>query len=157
MKTLTPKTLDWIDQAPVSITRTRRIAAPQDEVWAAIADHAGWTSWFPRLVAVTPGPTADAVGGTRTVDLGAAAVDEEFLAWETERHFAFTVTASTKPGLRSMVEDIRLTRDGDTATTVTYTMGIDPVGGKLLRPVAAPLLRKVIADGLAGLARHVQG
>lgn len=67
------------------------------------------------------------------------------------------MTASTKPGLRSMVEDIRLTRDGDTATTVTYTMGIDPVGGKLLRPVAAPLLRKVIADGLAGLARHVQG
>jgi hypothetical protein len=108
-------------------------------------------------VAVTPGAIADAVGGTRTVDLGAAAVEEEFLAWEPERRFAFTVTGSTRPGLRSMVEDIRLTPDGGRACTVTYTMGVDPVGGKLLRPVAAPLLRKVIADGLAGLAVHVRG
>lgn len=157
MTPITSRPLDWIDSAPVRASRSRRIAQPPTVVWAAIADHAGWTDWFPRLVSVTPGATADAVGGTRTVDLGAAAVEEEFLAWEPERHFAFTVTASTKPGLRSMVEDIRLTPDGDTATTVTYTMGIDPVGGKLLRPVAAPFFRKVIGDGLAGLARHVQG
>jgi uncharacterized protein YndB with AHSA1/START domain len=157
MTPLTPRPLDWIDSAPVRASRSRRIAQPPATVWAAIADHAGWTEWFPRLVSVTPGEVADAVGGTRTVDLGAAAVEEEFLAWEPERHFAFTVTASTRPGLRSMVEDIRLTRDGDTACTVTYTMGVDPVGGKVLRPIAAPVLRKVIADGLAGLARHVRG
>jgi uncharacterized protein YndB with AHSA1/START domain len=157
MTPLTPRPLDWIDSAPVRASRSRRIAQPPATVWAAIADHAGWTEWFPRLVSVTPGEVANAVGGTRTVDLGAAAVEEEFLAWEPERHFAFTVTASTRPGLRSMVEDIRLTRDGDTACTVTYTMGVDPVGGRVLRPIAAPVLRKVIADGLAGLARHVRG
>lgn len=157
MTPITPRPLEWIDNAPVRGSRSRRIAQPTPVVWAAIADHAGWTDWFPRLVAVTPGAVADAVGGTRTVDLGAAAVEEEFLAWEPERRFAFTVTGSTRPGLRSMVEDIRLTPDGDRACTVTYTMGVDPVGGKLLRPVAAPLLRKVIADGLAGLAGHVRG
>lgn len=154
---MTPRTLDWLDSAPVRVSRSRRIAQPSAVVWAAIADHASWTQWFPRLVSVTPGPVADAVGGTRTVDLGAAAVEEEFLAWEPEQHFAFTVTSSTKPGLRSMVEDIRLTRDGDTACTVTYTMGIEPVGGTLLRPVVAPFFRKAITDGLAGLAVHVRG
>ena len=157
MTPMTPRPLEWIDTAPVRASRSRRIAQPPSVVWAAIADHAGWTAWFPRLVAVTPGAVADAVGGTRTVDLGAASVEEEFLAWEPERHFAFTVTSSTKPGLRSMVEDIRLTQDGDTACTVTYTMGLEPVGGKLLRPVLQPLFRKVIADGLAGLAQHVRG
>lgn len=157
MTPMTPRPLEWIDTAPVRASRSRRMAQPPSVVWAAIADHAGWTEWFPRLAAVTPGAVADAVGGTRTVDLGAAAVEEEFLAWEPERHFAFTVTSSTKPGLRSMVEDIRLTPDGDTACTVTYTMGLDPVGGKVLRPVLQPVLRKVIADGLAGLAQHVRG
>lgn len=157
MTPMTPRTLEWLDTAPVRVSRSRRIAQPPAVVWEAVADHAGWTEWFPRLVAVTPGEVADAVGGTRTVDLGVAAVDEEFLAWEPERHFAFTVVGSTKPGLRSMVEDIRLTRDGERACTVTYTMGIEPVGGKLLRPVVAPLFRKAITDGLAGLARHVRG
>lgn len=157
MTPMTPRPLEWIDSAPVRASRSRRIAQPPAVVWTAIADHAGWTAWFPRLVSVTPGEVADAVGGTRRVDLGAAAVEEEFLAWEPERHFAFTVTSSTKPGLRSMVEDIRLTPDGDRACTVTYTMAIDPVGGKLLRPALAPVFRKVITDGLAGLAGHVRG
>ena len=157
MTPITPRPLEWLDSAPVRATRSRRIAQPPAVVWAAIADHAAWTEWFPRLVSVAPGEIADAVGGTRTVDLGAVAVEEEFLAWEPERHFAFTVVASTKPGLRSMVEDIRLTPDGETACTVTYTMGIEPVGGTLLRPLLQPVFRKTIADGLAGLAAHVRG
>lgn len=157
MTPMTPRSLEWIDTAPVRVSRSRRIAQPPAVVWSAITDHAGWTEWFPRIVAVTPGEVADAVGGTRTVDLGVAAVEEEFLAWEPEHNFAFTVTSSTKPGLRSMVEDIRLTPDGGQACTVTYTMGIEPVGGKLLRPVVTPLFRKAITGGLAGLARHVRG
>lgn len=157
MTTITPRPLEWLDDAPVRASRSRRIAQPTSVVWSAVADHAGWTEWFPRLVAVTPGEVADAVGGTRTVDLGVAAAEEEFIAWEPERRFAFTVVSSNRPGLRSMVEDIRLTPDGDTACTVTYTMGLEPLGAKLLRPVLQPVLRKAIADGLAGLAQHVRG
>lgn len=157
MTPMTPRPLEWIDTAPVRASRSRRIAQPPTVVWSAVVDHASWSEWFPRLVAVTPGEVADAVGGTRTVDVGVAAVEEEFLAWEPERRFAFTVTSSTRPGLRSMVEDIRITPDGDQACTVTYTMGIEPFGGKLLRPVVEPILRKAISDGLAGLARHVRG
>lgn len=157
MTPITPRPLEWIGSAPIRASRSRRIAQPPAVVWAAIADHASWAEWFPRLVAVTPGEVADAVGGTRTVDLGVLAADEEFLAWEPERHFAFTVTGTTKPGLRSMVEDIRLTPDGETACTVTYTMGIEPLGAKLLRPILQPVFRKTIADGLAGLASHVRG
>ena len=55
MTPITPRPLDWIDSAPVRASRSRRIAQPPAVVWAAIADHAGWSEWFPRLVAVTPG------------------------------------------------------------------------------------------------------
>jgi uncharacterized protein YndB with AHSA1/START domain len=157
MTPMTPRPLEWIDTAPVRASRSRRIGQPPATVWAAIADHEAWPQWFPRLVGVEPGPVSEGVGGTRRVDVGLAAVDEEFLAWEPESRFAFTVTGSTRPGLRSMNEDIRLTRDGTSACTVTYTMGLEPAGGRLLRPVLQPVLRKTISDALAGLAAHVRG
>jgi len=157
MHEMTSRPLEWIDTAPVRASRSRRIAQPPATVWAAIADHAGWPAWFTRIRQVTPGPVADAVGGTRRVDAGAAVVDEEFLAWEPERRFAFTVTASSRPGLTSMNEDIRLTPDGPSACTVTYTMGAEPPAARLLRPVLEPVLRKVLTDALAGLALHVRG
>jgi len=154
---LTPRPLEWIDHAPVRASRSRRIGQPPAVVWPAIADHRGWADWFPRMVSAEPGPTGEGVGGTRRVDVGAAQVEEEFLAWEPERRFAFTVTSSTRPGLVSMNEDIRLTPDGDAACTVTYTMALEPKGARLLRPVLEPVLRKTIADALAGLAVHVRG
>jgi len=158
MPDLTPRPLEWIDEAPVRASRSRRIAQPPSVVWAAVADHAAWPTWFPRLRSVVPGPVAEGVGGTRRVDIGLAAVDEKFLAWEPERRFAFTVTTSTRPGLRSMNEDVRLTPDGTTACTVTYTMGLEPAAGaRLLKPVLEPALRKTLTDALAGLARHVRG
>lgn len=157
MADLTPRPLEWIDEAHVRASRSRRIAQPPATVWAAVADHTAWPTWMKSIRSVTPGPVAEGVGGTRRVDIGVAAIDEEFLAWEPGRRFAFTATASTRPGLRSMVEDLRLTPDGDAACTVTYTMAVEPAGGRLLRPVLEPVLRKTITDALGGLALHVRG
>lgn len=154
---MTPRPLEWIDQAPVRATRTRRIEAPPAAVWAAIADHEGWSEWFGAITRVVPGTTSEGVGGTRRVEVGRIAVDEEFVAWEPERRFAFTVTSSTGPGLRSMNEDVRLTPAGDDATTVSYTMALDPVGAKLVRPVLEPGLRRALDKALDGLAAHVGG
>lgn len=157
MTPMTPRPLEWLDVAPVRASRSRRIARPPAAVWEAIADHAGWTAWFPRMVAVEPGPVAEGVGGTRRVDIGLLQADEEFLAWEPERRFAFTLTGASRPLLVSMVEDIRITPEGSSACTVTYTMAVEPKGARVLRPVVEPLLRKTIGDGLAGLSHHVRG
>jgi uncharacterized protein YndB with AHSA1/START domain len=154
---LTPRPLEWIDHAPVRAARSRRIGQPPSVVWSAITDHAGWAQWFPRMVSCQPGPVAEGVGGTRTVDVGLVEVEEEFLAWEPDRRFAFTVTSSTRPGLLSMNEDLRLTPDGEGACTVTYAMGLEPKGARFLRPVLEPVLRRTISDALAGLATHVRG
>lgn len=158
MKPMTPRPLEWIDVAPVRASRSRKIGAPADAVWAAVADHEGWATWFPNITKVERGDPATGVGGTRVVHVGSAVhVAEEFLAWEPGTRFSFTVVGSSRPGLRSMNEDVRITPDGPDACTVTYTMGLDLPGARVLRPVLAPVLRKVIGDGLAGLAVHVGG
>lgn len=158
MKPMTPRPLEWLDIAPLRASRSRRIAASADVVWAAVADHEGWARWFPNITRVEPGDQAEGVGGTRTVHVGSAlAAREEFIAWEPGSRFAFTLVGANRPGLRSMNEDVRITPDGATACTVTYTMGLDLPGARYLRPVLAPVLRKVIGDGLAGLAAHVNG
>ncbi len=157
MTAMTTRPLEWIDQAPVRASRTRRIAASPAVVWAAIADHHSWSQWFGPITEVVPGETSEGVGGTRRVIVGKVEVDEEFLAWDPEERFAFTVTASTGPGLRSMNEDVRLTPAGDDATTVTYTMALDPIGAKVVRPLLTPVLRRALDKALAGLAAHVEG
>lgn len=156
MHPLTPRTLEWTDDAPVRAVGTRHLAADADAVWSVIADHERWSEWFTPIDEVIPGDPADGVGGTRRVRVGSIEVDEEFLAWEPGRHFAFTVTHSSRPGIRSMNEDIRLTPDGPDATTVTYAMALDPIGGRVVRPILAPLLRRNLRAALAGLEDQVR-
>ena len=157
MKPITARPLEWIDQAPVKVTRTRRIAVPRDRVWEAVADHARWPEWFDALTLVEPLEPPEGVGGRRRVHIRSIAVEEEFLAWEPGARFAFTVTHSTKPGIRSMVEDVRLVPDGDSATTVSYTQAIEPVGGRLTGPLVRRVAARNLDSGLAGLAAHVGG
>jgi uncharacterized protein YndB with AHSA1/START domain len=154
MKPITPQTLDWIDRAPVRITRTRRIDAPEDVVWAAIADHAGWAQWFGPITEVEPLEPPSGVGGHRRVHIRSVKVEEEFLAWDEGSRFAFCVTHSSMPGIVSMVEDIQLTGEGD-ATTVSYTQAIQPKAPRVLGPVLRRAIPKQLDAGLDGLAKHV--
>ncbi len=157
MKPITAQTIDWIPRAPVSVTRTRSIAADRDRVWATIADHEGWVDWFGPITQVERLDAADAVGGHRRVHIRRIAVEEEFLAWDPGERFAFTITHSNAPGITAMVEDVRLTADGEHATNVSYTQAVQPVGGKLTAPLLRLLVPKAIDQGLAGLAKHLGG
>lgn len=152
MKPTTPRTLDWIDNAPLAVTRTRRIAAPPEAVWEVIADHAGWADWFSGVRSVDVGTPAAGIGGTRTVHLGGVSVAEEFLAWDPGAHFAFTATGSTRPVLRSLVENLVLSRNGSDATEISYTMAIDPVGGRLAAAALRPTVGLILTRALTGLA-----
>ncbi len=156
MRKITARTLDWIDRAPVSVTRTRRIAAPREKVWAAVADHAGWADWFGPITKVEPLEPPTGVGGHRRVHIKMVKVEEEFLAWDEGSRFAFCVTHASLPGITSMVEDVQLADDGD-ATIVSYTQAIEPKAPRLVAPVLRRAIPKQLDDGLEGLARHVGG
>jgi carbon monoxide dehydrogenase subunit G len=156
MKALTPRTLEWLDHAPVRVTRTARIPKAPERVWDVIADHERWPEWFPSVARVEALDPAEGVGGRRRVHIGSLTVEEEFLVWEPGARFAFVVTHSTKPGIRSMVEDVRLVPDGPDATTVTYTQAIEPVGVRLSAPVVRRVAARALEGALAGLATHVE-
>jgi uncharacterized protein YndB with AHSA1/START domain len=157
MKAIATKPLDWISRAPVSVTSSRRISASPERVWDAIADHERWPEWFSPVTKVEVLGRGEGIGGRRRVHIGRVSVEEEFLAWEPGRRFAFTVTHARWPGLKAMVEDVRLEPDGTDATTVTYTQALEPAGAAVLGPVLRRALPRALGRGLAGLDRHVTG
>ncbi len=140
----------------MSVTRTRRIAAPPAQVWETIADHESWSEWFPPVSRVERIDSADAVGGHRRVHIGRVVVEEEFLAWEPDARFAFTLTGCTLPGVVSMVEDVSLAPVGDAATEVRYTQAVQTVGARWSAPLLRRALPGAIDRGLAGLARRIE-
>lgn len=155
MTPITPRPLEWVDHAPVLATATRAIPASPDAVWAVLADHERWPEWFSGLKAVeTTANGGQGVGGGRRVHLGPIAVDEEFLAWEPGRRFAFTVTHSSGKGVKSLVEDIRITPSGDDGCSITYTMALDVAAARVVGPVLRRALTKNLTKALGALAER---
>ena len=120
---------EWIDSAPTIATSTVRIDAPPSAVWAHIADHASWPTWFRALDDVTPIGSGAGVGGGRSVTVGKMTLDEEFTAWDVDEHFAFAVTRSPLPIFAGLAESVRLEPTGDRSCTVTYRQGVQGRAG----------------------------
>lgn len=156
MKPITARTLDWVSDAPIRVTKTKVVNAPVEAVWTVISDHQSWSEWFGGVSKVEPLDSADRVGGHRRVYLPGMAVEEEFLAWEPETRFAFTLTHASRGLLKSGVEDVQLRANGD-ATTVTYTQAFEPAGPAFLSKVLAPVFGAGLKRGLDGLAKRVEG
>ncbi len=149
---LVSRPLDWLAGAPVVVRVERELDAPAGAVWSLVADHAGWPLWFRSIRAVEPGPVAEGVGGTRRVHLRGATLDEEFLAWEPGRCFAFTVTAAHPRPVRSLVERLDIAPRGERRCLVTYTQGVDAAPAvRPLLEVARPGVRRVLDRALGRL------
>jgi hypothetical protein len=128
MSNLPRREPDWISTAPIVVTRSRRIDASADVVWARIADHETWSEWFTALKSVRVTGEPAAVDGRREVSMSGVTVGEVFTAWEPDSLFAFSVVQAP-PILASMAESVALTAEGPSACTITYTQGIEPARG----------------------------
>lgn len=126
--------------------------------FAVVADHERWPDWFTSLrrVEVTGEPTG--VGGRRRVHLRGVVVDEEFIGWEHDRLFAFTLTRTSRPMVRSMVEVVRVEPRGDDGCRVIYTQAIEPI--RWMAPLFAVVrrpARSMLATALERLERTAAG
>ncbi len=128
MSTLPRREPDWIPTAPIVITRSRRIDASVDAVWAWIADHETWPEWFTALKSVRVTGEPAGVDGRREVSMGGLTLGEVFTAWEPGSLFAFSVVKGP-PIVASVAESVALTAEGAGACTITYTQGIEPARG----------------------------
>lgn len=150
---LTPRTIEWIDRAPMHARGVAVSTASPSAVFDVLADHEGWSEWFPGVKAVDVlGPRAG-VGARRRVRIPMLTVDEEFIVWDPGARWSFTGTASSRRFTRSLVEDCVLVERADGGTDITYTMYFDPVGaaGWLMR-VSTPRVSRSIEAGVQALA-----
>ena len=138
MADLVLRTIDWMPTAPVVVEASREMPVSAAAAFAVVADHERWPEWFTSLkrVEVTGAPTG--VGGRRRVHLRGVQVDEVFIGWETDRLFAFTLTQTSRPMARSLVEAVR----------------VEPLGWmKPLFAVARRPVRRMLTRALEGLER----
>lgn len=152
-----PQTMTWAETAPIRVQGSSRSTASPEAVWAVLADHARWPEWFPNVKAAQVLGPAEGIGARRRVKVPGLSVDEEFIAWEPGRLFAFTATGVKPPVFRSLVEHCRIEPTDDGGCTATWTMCIGPA------PWAAPVLKlargtleKTVTKGMQQLARRAE-
>jgi len=155
MADLVPRTIDWIDSAPISITAQADSTASPDAVFAVLADHERWTEWFPKVRRVEVLGPAAGVGARRRVTIPGSTIDEEFIVWEPGVRWSFTGIAAKPKVTRSLVEDCQLEALPSGGTRITYTMHLDPP--PLLRPLtklSARQIRRNNTQAMANLAER---
>lgn len=150
MADLVPRTLDWIDAAPVSISAQAESRASPDAVFAVLADHERWTEWFPKVRRVEVLGPAAGVGARRRVTIPGSTIDEEFIVWEPGVRWSFTGIAASPRVTRSLVEDCQLAPLPTGGTSITYAMHLDPP--PLLRPLVKLSVRRIERNNNKALA-----
>lgn len=156
MRTLPACDLDWIERAPALATCSLHLAAPPPRVFAAFADAAGWTRWFPTMTESRWLGAGGGLGQEREVALrGLGRFRERFIAWDEPHRFAFTIVATTSSMILQLGEDYRLTGEGS-GTRFDWTMGSAPAGlGKLATPLLRVALRRIMRRASANLDRQL--
>lgn len=159
MTAIEPKTLDWAPAAPVQNKGRAHSSASPDGVWAVLTDQEAWPAWFPRIVKVTVGPGPVGVGASRTVTLRGLTVDEQFIAWEPGRLFAFTGVAARPHAFAALVEQCVLEPTADGGTDITWVQSLTPgnVIFRVLFAISRGSIVKSLDQAMANLARRAEG
>lgn len=158
LKPMTRRPPEWTQTAPVKASATREIAATAAEVFAALADHETWPEWFTSITRVERfGDLTEGIGSNRSVFIGKARIDEEFIVWDEGKEWGFTVIAASIGLLRSLNELVTIQDIGPDRVRVTYLMAIDPKPwAKPLVRVARRQLKKNLAEALDNLGPHIE-
>lgn len=160
MRDLPRRELSFIDQATILVRVTREMAATADEIWAELVDAPSWPEWMSavgraRWVSAVP----HGEGSRREVTTGPITFLEEFIAWEPEQHFAFSIVGVDGVGsqvIRGGVEMVDLVPGTVGHTVVTYTLAIDAAGPKaVVQPIAGAGTNVVLTRALASLEQRI--
>lgn len=157
MFSLEPQPLSFADEAPIRVRDSAFVRATPERVFEAFADTANWTRWFPLMHrAEWIGSDTKKIGAEREVALYLlGAYRERFIAWEPGERFAFTMTASSSPMARAIVEDFRFSKSGG-STRIDWTLAADPKPlGKLARPALEAIMPRVFRKSGERLEKYL--
>ena len=154
---VTPADVGFVDVAKKRhFSYDFRVAAPPEEVFAAVSDPELFARWFPDFRGaswVTEGPPA--AGSVREVRLRGLAVRERVLVYAPGERFAFTITRISRPLLSRMVEDYRFEPAPGGQTRVVWTIAYRPrLALRPLEPVLRPIFARLFERATKGLRAH---
>jgi uncharacterized protein YndB with AHSA1/START domain len=133
--------------------RSLRVTAtsdrPIEEVWARLADAAGWKDWtnFTRSALEEEGdPAPDGIGAVRRFGIGPMTSVEEVVAFEPPTHFAYVLRKGLPvKGYRADVE-LASTPSGGTHITWSSTWDRNPPPNALWRRFLTSTVGRVAKD-----------
>ncbi len=154
MRTLEPIDLDFFSTAPFRVTETLHLRAAPAAVFAAFADAAMWTRWWPLMHDARYTKGTGGLGDERIVALRMLGrFEERFIAWTPGERFAFSMIGTTSPLVKRMGEDYQLTADGK-GTRLAWTMAAEPSRlGNASTPVTRFITKRMIRRGIPTLDR----
>lgn len=140
-----------------SITVSRNIDAPSDDVWKVLADFPNIADWNQGVKASRAvGDATSGVGARRHCDLApAGGLDETIAEWVEGERMVVTIDRATVVPIKHATVTFTLDSDGvRTPTTIEYRYA--PKGGPIGR-MMGPLLDRQLAKGFAGFLVDVEG
>ena len=147
----------------IEVVRERQIAAPRNEIWAALAEFDTISRWAPNvdhscLLADRPDPddmTGDMLGIARRIQAGRFVLVERITVWEPETLLGYEISG-LPPVLKHVVNEWRLTApDTPNSTYVALVTQVDcgpRPPQQLIARAAGRSLAKTSDKMLAGLA-----
>lgn len=162
MPTLTPADPSFVAQAPQRLVVSREVPASPTQVWEWLIDTPGWADWFPGCKKGwdTSNP-AGGIGGSRSVKIGPISADEQFIIWEPNKAWGFTILKFTIPGIKKAIELVELEDRGSDSgplTVMTYTGAFEFSGfGRVLWPMLKGSFESSWAGGFEALAERASG
>ena len=150
--------MNFLESAPVKIVNSVDISATPEQIFSVFEDENSWPQWFTGIVDVEwTSPKPFGVGTTRTVNLGAMKVYENFIHWEDNQRFAFYFTKTSLPFVKALLEDYRLEALDSTTTRFTHTVAYEPAFLlSLLGPIGKAALNRNFKKATESLVRFME-
>jgi len=126
-----------------SLRTHTRIARPADDVWSAVSDAGGISTWFPGI------EQSSASGSTRSCTLaGGTQLEEDIVNVDPAlRRFQYRITVGMP--VEHHLGTIDVFEDGEGQSLVVYSTEVTP-------DAVADLMGPSIEGGLQGLKAHLE-
>ncbi|MGI9608174.1 MAG: SRPBCC family protein [Acidimicrobiales bacterium] len=133
-----------------NVKLTRRIDAPQDAVWAVLADYpniADWNTGIKKSFAT--GVATEGVGATRHCDLAPMGeLEETIREWEPNSKIVISIDSASKVPIKHGLASFEISADGD-ATNMDLNYDYETKGGPFAGLVAK-MMQPKLEQGFGG-------
>lgn len=101
------KTIDFLETAPFQLKKSFELNMTSFDFWNLLIDTKNWKTWFPNFKSATNlVENEGGLGSKRQVEFGNLVAVEQFIAWDEQKKWAFSVVQMNVPILKGMVEQV---------------------------------------------------